>query len=371
MQKNCSKKLNYLQICLTCALIALVCAILPSCASSAKNDVNGTSVQETQSASNAENADAQNAGATTEKEVAIAKHVTHVYEFFDFDKDLYLTLPVKANEQLVTAFIKKIAPSLSSFALNQLTSKTDTLYFAADIPTAITQDASTSATSKEVTDEENLKFQFVATGVLPISYRNLLFTNGNGFSEVVEEQNGRTYRYYYNKDAKFYIDIPVTGFCFADTEYLSGMLFARDEALNGKIFIPNWTSDVQGHLLKQKTDDAIDWYIASAKPLVAKVLGSKVTLPIAHAFGTMQQVDSTSLKQSNDATLLYTINAHVIMLDKRFVKPNLAMLKKFANELNAEGAKDPVVKEGADNEIIIEGITVDFQKIVDAFIVSK
>lgn len=278
----------------------------------------------------------------------------HPYEFFDFNKDMYVTLPVKGNEVFINSILSKIAPHMSNFAMNQLISKMDKLYLSSNLPSA--------------NENNSLLFQFVAEGSFPTSYKSMLFTKGNGFRDVVETQSDKVYNYFYNDDAKFYIDIPVNGYCFADTDYLSGMLFAHEQTTTGTVFSPNWSEKAKEQMFDFSEDSVIDWYLPSASPIVNLVLGPQMKLPISFVLGTMSRIPA----QPKDS-LLYTVNASVEMVNSRFVKPNISIIKMLLEQIRYKDSSygAPVVEAGEDSEILVKNLVVDLQKVVNLLDTSK
>ena len=303
-----------------------VCCLLAGC-SSAKN-AKGKSVS------------------TEQPEVRIA----HPYEFFDFNKDLYITFPVNGNEVLLQALVKKIAPEMKDFALKQLIEKTDNFYLASTLDFL-------------AVEGQQPNFQFVATGSFPVSYNSMLFTNSNGFREVHEEQGDRVYNYYYNNVADFFVDIPINGYCFADTEYLSGMLLAQEKTRAGELYKPDWPDAVYTkHFLSQKSE-TIDWYLASTDTAVKMLLGANVKLPVEYAYGSMRRISD----QPQNG-MLYSLDAVLELKDKRFVRPNVLVLSKNMQSLDKGDAarKDMVtVQPGNGNQIEIKNLVVDLSMLVE------
>ncbi len=278
--------------------------------------------------------------------------IAHPYEFFDFDKDLYITFPVAGNEVLLQSLVKKIAPEMKDFALKQLIEKTDNFYLASTLDFL-------------AVEGKQPNFQFVATGSYPLSYNSMLFTNSNGFREVHEEQGGRVYNYYYNNAAGFFIDIPISGYCFADTEYLSGMILAQEHTRAGEVYKPDWPEAVYTkHFLSQKSK-TINWYLASAETAVKMLLGANVKLPVDYAYGSMLRVEN----QPQDG-MLYSLDAVIELSDKRFVRPNVLVLNKLMQSLDkgdANRKEQVTVQPGNGNQIEIKNLVVDLTNLVDKF----
>lgn len=276
--------------------------------------------------------------------------IAHPYEFFDFDKDLYITFPVKGNEVLLQSLVKKIAPEMKDFALKQLIDKTENFYLASTLDFL-------------AVEGQKPNFQFVATGSFPVSYNSMLFTNSNGFREVHEEQGDRVYNYYYNNMADFFVDIPLNGYCFADTEYLSGMLLAQERTRAGEVYKPDWPEAVYTkHFLTQKTE-TIDWYLASTETAVKMLLGANVKLPVEYAYGSMHRV----AEQPQDG-MLYSLDAVLELKDKRFVRPNVLVLSKNMAALDKgdTSRKDMVsVQPGNGNQIEIKNLVIDLSALVE------
>lgn len=323
--------------------------------------------------------------ASTKKGGPQVKRIAHPYEFMDFDHDVYCTLPVDGNESLINAFVKAIAPKMSDFSLSQLTAKTDALYVATDLTT-------TAAKANEP-----IEFQFVATGDFPLSYRSMLFTKKNGFREVVEEQKSdatgaksRTFNYFYNDQVGFFIDIPSENYCFADTEYLSGMIFAQEQTFAGTVFTPDWDEAVKNYLFSPKTSASIDWFLASPAGVVSAILGPTMRLPLLYAFGSLTAIDEAAIANGTGAKtngagsvksganvsgvgaqkpLLYTMDITLKVSDKRFVKPNIALLKMSLEQFRVTDSRfaPPVVADGGDACISVSGLVIDAGKIVGAF----
>ncbi len=271
--------------------------------------------------------------------------IAHPYEYFDFDKDLYLTFPVTGNEELFTAVVQKVAPGMSKFSVKQLVEKTKFFYLDANLDFLF--DAEIAPT-----------FQFCATGSFPTSYRSMLFTNGNGFRQVKEEQKDRIYEYFYNRDGKFFIDIPQTGYCFADTDYLSGMLLAQEQTQKGEVYKPEWKEEIVDLMFSSDESTKIDWYIAKAEPLVTMLLGGSARLPLQYAFGQMEKIENSANTDTN--SLLYKINATLETTDKRFVRPNVAVLNRFIQQAQPAAAGIvPNVSAGSDCEILISDWVID------------
>ncbi len=275
--------------------------------------------------------------------------IAHPYEYFDFDKDLYLTFPVVGNEELFSAVVQKVAPGMSKFSVKQLLEKTKFFYLDANL------DFLFDAEAEPV-------FQFCATGAFPTSYRSMLFTNGNGFRQVKEEQKDRVYEYFYNRDGKFFIDIPLTGYCFADTDYLSGMLLAQEQTQKGEVYKPDWKEEIIDLMFNSEEDSKIDWYVAKAEPIVTMMLGGSARLPLQYAFGTMEKIENSSVDSNS---LLYKINATLQTTDKRFVRPNVAVLNRFFQQVQPVAAGiTPSVSAGNDCEILISDWIIDLGSLI-------
>lgn len=282
--------------------------------------------------------------------------IAHPYEFFDFNKDLYLTFPVAGNEVLLQSLVKKIAPQMKDFALKQLIDKTDYFYLASTLDFL-------------TIEGQSPLFQFVATGSFPVSYNSMLFTNSNGFREVHEEQGTRTYDYYYNNAAGFYIDIPLNGYCFADTEYLSGMLLAQEKTRAGEVYKPDWPEAVYTKHFLSQNSETINWYLASTATAVKMLLGANVKLPVEYAYGSMIRVKN----QAQDG-MLYSLDAVLELTDKRFVRPNVLVLNKLMLSLDKgdTARKDSVtVQPGNGNQIEIKNLVIDLTNLVNKFNAKK
>ncbi len=278
--------------------------------------------------------------------------IAHPYEFFDFDKDLYLTFSVEGNETLLQALVKKLAPKMTDFALKQLIDKTDNFYLASTLDFL-------------AVEGQSPLFQFVATGSFPESYNSMLFTPSNGFREVQEEQAEKIYNYYYNNNARFYIDIPLAGYCFADTEYLSGMLLAQEKTRAGEVYKPDWPQSVYTKMFMPQNSESIDWYLASTETAVKMLLGANVKLPLDYAFGSMVRV-----KDQPKNGMLYSLDATLEMSDKRFVRPNVLVLNKLVQSLdkgkpNRENAVSVI--GGSDKQIEIKNLVVDLSNLINKF----
>ncbi len=297
-------------------------------------------------------ASGKNAKDTSVKTEQPKVRIAHPYEFFDFDKDLYITFPVAGNEVLLQSLVKKIAPEMKDFALKQLIEKTDNFYLASTLDFL-------------AVEGQKPNFQFVATGSYPLSYNSMLFTNSNGFREVHEEQDGRVYNYYYNNAAEFFIDIPISGYCFADTEYLSGMILAQEHTRAGEVYKPDWPEEVYTkHFLSQKSK-TINWYLASAETAVKMLLGANVKLPVDYAYGSMFRVED----QPQNG-MLYSLDAVIELSDKRFVRPNVLVLNKLMQSLDkgdANRKEQVTVQPGNGNQIEIKNLVVDLTNLVDKF----
>jgi hypothetical protein len=295
----------------------------------------------------------KDADAKTEQQTV---RIAHPYEFFDFNKDLYLTFPVSGNEVLLQKLVKKIAPKMTDFALKQLIDKTDNFYLASSLDF--------------LTIEGNRPlFQFVATGSFPVSYNSKLFTNANGFRAVHEEQAERIYDYYYNNAAGFYIGIPLDGYCFADTEYLSGMLLAQEKTRAGEIYKPDWPESVYlKHFLLQK-NETIDWYLASTETAVKMLLGANVKLPLSYAYGSMVRI-----KNQPKNSMLYSLDAVLEIADKRFVRPNVLVLNKLMQSIDKGSLerKDAVsVVAVNETQIEIKNLIIDMSNLMNRFDVKS
>ena len=276
--------------------------------------------------------------------------IAHPYEFFDFDKDLYITFPVAGNEVLLQALVKKIAPDMKDFAMKQLIEKTDNFYLASTLDFL-------------AVEGKNPLFQFVATGSYPLSYNSMLFTSSNGFREVHEEQAGRVYNYYYNNAANFYIDIPISGYCFADTEYLSGMILAQEKTRAGEVYKPDWPEAVYTKHFLSQNNETINWYLASTDTAIKMLLGANVKVPVEYAYGSMLRV-----KDQPQNGMLYSLDAVLELTDKRFVRPNVLVLNKLMQSLDKgdSSRKEMVtVQPGNGNQIEIKNLVIDLSNLVE------
>ena len=271
------------------------------------------------------------------------------FEFFNFNKDIYFSVPVKGNEELVTAILLKVVPDASAYTQKTLLSKADFFYC--------------GSTLDFIYDEEKpLLFQFVVTGNLPVAFRSMLFTAGNGFRQVIEERDGETFAYYFSPKGNFFVTIPETGYCFASREYLSEMIVKqRLTAKENTRFLPDWDESVKKHMLSEPVDGIIDWYFDSPESVIKLLLGENVKLPVKYAFGTMKKQP----EQKSEA-LLYSIDAILELTDKRFVKPNVTLLNRYLKLYNEKHPDYPAAKAeaGEENRIHLKNIVIDVYKML-------
>ena len=271
------------------------------------------------------------------------------FEFFNVNKDIYCSVPVKGNEELVTAIMQKVVPDASPSAQKTLLSKADFFYC--------------GSTLDFLFDEEKpLLFQFVVTGNLPVAFRSMLFTAGNGFRQVIEERDGETFTYYHSPKGNFFVTIPESGYCFASREYLSEMIVKqRLTAKEDTRFLPDWDESVKKHMLSEPVDGIIDWYFDSPESVIKLLLGENVKLPVKFAFGTMKK----RVVQKPES-LLYSLDAVLELTDKRFVNPDVTLLNRYLKLYNDKHPDYPAAKAeaGEENRIHLKNIVIDVYKML-------
>lgn len=247
--------------------------------------------------------------------------------------DIYAVIPVSDNEELVHMVSEKFMPQSS---IDDVINRTETLYMALNFA------------------EENFKLS--AVGNFPKSLSGFIFSKSNGWTKLsFAPQRGllSSYAEFYQSRFGFQASIPNSHLVFVSCFGMESML----ENLQPIVPVKFDMSEKARDILEDNTADRIRFYVANPKPLIARLLGDLISLPVSYAAGSFSPMPVQNSDRSEYNTI-YEMDVYLKISETRFLRAAVNILNGLLKNFSTI-----TVTMGVDSDIFINGIMVGLETI--------
>ncbi len=265
----------------------------------------------------------------------------NVFDYFSGDFDIYITIPVRGNEELITALAEKLSPGTD---IQPLLSRMTVLRAAFNIPEGGT-----------IKPEALPSWQLAAEGRFPRTFAGMALNRKNGW---IKNTGGSGTVWYDSVQGGMQIAIPdssmvlASGGSPAEGEGIETLLlrFASPEPQQW----PPSPAALMYSLRGTDPGESVRFYLAGPEAVMKRFLGNGIRFPVT-------AIDGELFPGQSPGGAAYLVNLRVYLGEPRLVRPAAVLFRLLLQK----SFPDAVVETGEESVLYMRGLNFDAGKIAE------